>query len=203
MKNNDIRSRIINTAAELFIMQDFSAVSIRNISEHAAVNISSIYYYYESKVDLLENLLLQAEQSFNRVLSTKHLNTPAQLFQSLFDLYYTKILNNEKPTLIFFYHRKGYNIKRINDIIIRIENRISNKLESILDHYRNKNLLVSGISNFAIVTYFLAIMTEAAYLKKRSMQFSSANYSHQSLFDRDIVLLLRDELGKMMESIIR
>ena len=54
--SNETRNKIIVTAMRFFAQKGFSAVTMRDIAKDVGINIASIYYYYESKEVLLEDI---------------------------------------------------------------------------------------------------------------------------------------------------
>jgi AcrR family transcriptional regulator len=63
-QSSDVRTRILEVAAQLFMEQGFAATSVREIGERAAVGQSSLYHHVQSKGQLLYEL----HQSFSRDL---------------------------------------------------------------------------------------------------------------------------------------
>ena len=55
--NTKTRNRILDVTTELIAQKGFSAVSMRDIAKKVGIQMSSIYYYYESKGALLEDIL--------------------------------------------------------------------------------------------------------------------------------------------------
>jgi AcrR family transcriptional regulator len=63
-QGGDVRARILEVAAQLFMEQGFAATSVREIGERASVGQSSLYHHVQSK----GQLLYQLHQSFSRDL---------------------------------------------------------------------------------------------------------------------------------------
>jgi len=63
-QGGDVRTRILEVAARLFMEQGFAATSVREIGERAAVGQSSLYHHVQSK----GHLLFQLHQSFSKDL---------------------------------------------------------------------------------------------------------------------------------------
>jgi TetR/AcrR family transcriptional regulator, cholesterol catabolism regulator len=55
-KGSDVKSRILEVAAQLFMEQGFAATSVREIGERAEVGQSSLYHHVQSKGQLLYEL---------------------------------------------------------------------------------------------------------------------------------------------------
>lgn len=54
MQKNPAKQKVIDAASSLFFQKGFQATTVRDIAEKAAVNVSSISYYFNSKQGLLE-----------------------------------------------------------------------------------------------------------------------------------------------------
>ena len=81
---------IINTATKLFAIKGFSAVSTRDIAKAVGMNIASIYYYYESKDALLEDIFENTEKGYRHyydwlVNENKKADTLAELLDTIFN----------------------------------------------------------------------------------------------------------------------
>jgi AcrR family transcriptional regulator len=63
-QGGDVRARILEVAAQLFMEQGFAATSVREIGERAAVGQSSLYHHVQSK----GQLLFQLHQGFSKDL---------------------------------------------------------------------------------------------------------------------------------------
>ena len=59
---NQTKIVIQNTALELFAVHGYNAVSIRDIGKKVGIKESTIYYYFENKQDILNQLLAQVEE---------------------------------------------------------------------------------------------------------------------------------------------
>lgn len=74
----DKKQLIMRVAAHLFTQKGFDGVSVREIAEHAEVTKPAIYYYFENKNDLYQQLLTEA---FAHVA-----NLHEEIFQSDLDI---------------------------------------------------------------------------------------------------------------------
>ncbi|MFB4264863.1 TetR/AcrR family transcriptional regulator [Nonomuraea sp. GTA35] len=57
MAGDDTRSRIIETARELFTAQTYRAASMRDIAERVGITKPSLYHHFRSKSELLASLV--------------------------------------------------------------------------------------------------------------------------------------------------
>ncbi|MCL2124595.1 MAG: TetR/AcrR family transcriptional regulator [Oscillospiraceae bacterium] len=62
--NSETKNSIVYTAVKLFALKGFNAVGTRDIAKAVGMNIASIYYYYESKEALLEDILDNVEKGY-------------------------------------------------------------------------------------------------------------------------------------------
>ncbi len=71
---------ILETALRLFAEQHYNAVSVRDIAEACEINAGLIYYYYESKDELLRQVLGQAIGQLQAAYdqAERHTLNPAQ-----------------------------------------------------------------------------------------------------------------------------
>ena len=87
--NSDTKERIFQSAAELFSEQGYTKVSVREICEKAGVAKPALYYYFDDKDALIEELVLQSFVILD-ALKNKFLKDEADFlenFKSLFLLY--------------------------------------------------------------------------------------------------------------------
>jgi AcrR family transcriptional regulator len=56
-ETTDTRTRIFDSADELFCQLGYDGVSIRDVARHAGVNKASVFYYFKSKEELFEEVL--------------------------------------------------------------------------------------------------------------------------------------------------
>ena len=62
-QNGKRREEIVNAAARLFKMHGYQGAAVRQIADEAGLTSGSIFYYFKSKEDLLEDVIAQAMQS--------------------------------------------------------------------------------------------------------------------------------------------
>ncbi len=68
LPKNDVRERIESVSARLFSKKGYDAVSIREIAEAVGVTKPAIYYYFEGKKALYDNLLSDGFERLHRCI---------------------------------------------------------------------------------------------------------------------------------------
>jgi AcrR family transcriptional regulator len=58
----ETKERILQAALDLFAIHGFSTVSVRDIGRAVGIKVSSLYYHFKNKDDILNTLLERAEQ---------------------------------------------------------------------------------------------------------------------------------------------
>ncbi|MBS1915085.1 MAG: TetR/AcrR family transcriptional regulator [Bacteroidetes bacterium] len=91
----DKREHILAVAEKLFGDKGFDGTSVRDIAQHANVNLAMISYYFGSKEKLLEALLEQrANYTILEALNKDESLTPWEKIDKVIDFYVDKIMNN-------------------------------------------------------------------------------------------------------------
>lgn len=94
---SDKREHILNVAEELFAEKGFDGTSVRDIAQHAGVNLAMISYYFGSKEKLLESLIeVRAGYAYG-ILEELNKDTslsPWDKVDRLVDFYVDRIIHN-------------------------------------------------------------------------------------------------------------
>ncbi len=91
----DKREEILLVAERLFGDNGFDGTSVRDIAQHANVNLAMISYYFGSKEKLLEALLEQrANYTILEALNKDESLTPWEKIDRVIDFYVDKIMSN-------------------------------------------------------------------------------------------------------------
>ncbi len=69
VQSKDVRQRILETAADLFMVQGFDGVSIRQIAESCNLSKAGLYYYFKDKEDLFLEVLDENLSVFEELLA--------------------------------------------------------------------------------------------------------------------------------------
>jgi len=66
-KSQATSDRLLNAAEELFAIDGFSAVTVRQIAKKAEADISLVYYHFQSKRKLFESVLMRRAKYINEL----------------------------------------------------------------------------------------------------------------------------------------
>jgi AcrR family transcriptional regulator len=92
--------RLLDSAQECFLNDDYHRVSTRQIAARAGTNISMIRYYFGSKEGLYEEMIRTALQPLLDVLDSSLLSSTGG-FEDYFRIYYQTMMQNPRfPQLV-------------------------------------------------------------------------------------------------------
>lgn len=125
------KQKIIETAKRIFAEKSFFDATLEEISELSGVKKSTIYYYFESKLDLLMEIL---ETIIRRVTARIDelllLEDRKEIIRSLIDGYFEFFL--QEKDLVLLLHRVGFDLLSHEEAHRRME-AIFTHLQSIWD----------------------------------------------------------------------
>lgn len=78
MKKNPSKQKVIDAASSLFFQKGFHGTSVRDIAEKAAVNVSSVSYYFKGKQGLLEHAVTKYYEEYLNTVEQAILGTAEQ-----------------------------------------------------------------------------------------------------------------------------
>lgn len=107
---NKTRSKLVEIATKLFAAKGFAAVSVRELTEAAQVNISAISYYFNGKEGLYEAVLLEQLSPIRQVLGKVQTSDAASPVAQL-TLYADQIahVHAQRPFLSRFIYSEATN----------------------------------------------------------------------------------------------
>ncbi|WP_010651567.1 MULTISPECIES: TetR/AcrR family transcriptional regulator [Bacillaceae] len=68
MKKSQKRESILNTAEKLFYQHGFHAIGVKSILEQAGVAPMTMYYHFNSKEDLIKEILVRREHQYLQLI---------------------------------------------------------------------------------------------------------------------------------------
>jgi AcrR family transcriptional regulator len=145
-KDDNVRERILDVSIKLFLAHGFAGTSVKNLTDTAGVAKGTLYWYFKSKNQILEEILdkyaLELYYGAVNKLSDFHGD-----FISKFKLYYKFVteLAREKRELLFVSNTLLGELmgsgteaeKKIKDIHIKLHN----FTKSILDEGKNEGTI--------------------------------------------------------------
>ena len=66
--DSDTKTKILHTATELFALQGYHGVSMKDIAHKVRIKAASIYYYYESKEVLMAEIISRFEAGYRNYM---------------------------------------------------------------------------------------------------------------------------------------
>jgi AcrR family transcriptional regulator len=89
--DNVTRSKILDEALKLFAIKGYGAVSIRDICRVVGIKESSLYYHYEGKEALFEDIMQRFEKGYRHYFAwLKEANLKAESLEELMDNMFNK-----------------------------------------------------------------------------------------------------------------
>lgn len=135
----DVKDRILNVAAELFVKKGYSGTSIRDIATAAKANVAHINYYFGSKYKLFERIFDEAfDMQLDRVFETLNADMPFfEMVETWIDIYF-EILTENPQIAIFILNEINQGHKSLVEkikkrdperILIRLSERMAEEVE--------------------------------------------------------------------------
>ena len=97
--DSDTKTRILDTATELFATEGYHAVTMKDIADKVGINPSAIYNHYESKDDLMGSIVSRFEEGYRNYFDwlasvNREAKSPDELLDNLFN---KEVMNMEDP----------------------------------------------------------------------------------------------------------
>jgi AcrR family transcriptional regulator len=109
-QKEELRSKILQTAKELFIEQGFEATSIRNIAERIEYSPTTIYLYFKDKDDIFFALHQEGFALLNQYLKVLgNISDPFERLKTINKAYITFALENKEFYDLMFISRSPMN----------------------------------------------------------------------------------------------
>ena len=155
MKKSDSRNQILNVAEEHFSAKGFDGARVKEIARDAKVNKALIYYYFESKEDILdalfEKLILDARNIINEYEIDDYSDEEAllEIIDEMLDFL------ESKDTILRVAFAESLKRRKYHSIVIEIGYiLIGKEIEAIITEYKKLGTDFSKDSEQMIVTEF-------------------------------------------------
>lgn len=134
--------KILHVAEDLFAGKGYEGTSVRDIAQKADVNVAMISYYFGSKENLLQSLILYRNEKTSMLLEDLSRNSkmgPWDKIDLLVDFYVDKLLDNRNFHTIMSRQMSLVQDKEIRELLIHVKQRNSAIIKEIIrDGQRKK-----------------------------------------------------------------
>lgn len=160
-ENQDVKDRILDASEELFSSKGYDATSIEQIAKKAEVTKSLIYYYFEGKEKILEELLSKYLQNTmkqkNDILSSKHSNI--SLVEQSMERGFDFLSKNKRIIRILITEMLKDNIR--NE---QLFNMIVNMISASTPNLNSLGMDIKDNNDFAMYSFFFGLVPVIAYM---------------------------------------
>ncbi|HAX97070.1 MAG TPA: TetR family transcriptional regulator [Prolixibacteraceae bacterium] len=177
------RENILKIAQEIFSKYGYKKTTLDDIANAVRKGKSSLYYYFKSKEDLFQAVIMKEVDQLARELD-RVINRNTEPVDKLRDYMLTKI--NTFRNLANFYHALENDVTAIsfiNDVKLRYE---QDEIKLI------KRILIEGVrkNEFEIYDFNLAAIGITMAIKGLEMPLSAGNYGNLNL-ERSVDVILK------------
>jgi len=185
MRNKDrTRARILNVSLNKFAEKGFSAATIKSIAEQANVNQALIYYYFNSKKEILEEIIDNFIETANGFLfeifiNEYHCGSPEMLEQM--NKYNNYLLENDKTLRLIFTE----SLKDENEFppIFRLISSATENNADFLEKMKQKGFnFDSDINQYMVTEFFTGIIPILIFSLFKKKWCSSFNVDQKELY---------------------
>jgi TetR/AcrR family transcriptional regulator len=195
MDKNELRKKLISTAARLFAERGLNGVSIRELSKAAGVSISMISYYFGGKEGLYSSVLQEQFSCFEHI---EEINKADLEALAKIEAYIRWIIvrHRDNPYLLRFYTSELTNptqffplivqpaIEKVIQILVQIieegisKNKFRNDLNSV-----DTVLAMAGMINY----YFLSMLATKKLIKHSPARDEELIRHYMDIFTKGIL----------------
>jgi len=177
------RENILKIAQKIFSKYEYKKTTLDDIANAVRKGKSSLYYYFKSKEDLFQAVIMKEVDQLARELD-RLINRNTEPVDKLRDYMLTKI--NTFRNLANFYHALENDVTAIsfiNDVKLRYE---QDEIKLI------KRILIEGVrkNEFEIYDFNLAAIGITMAIKGLEMPLSAGNYGNLNL-ERSVDVILK------------
>lgn len=141
MELNEKQLQILRVAESLFADKGFEGTSVRDIAQKADMNVAMISYYFGSKENLLQSLILYRNEKTSLLLEDLSRNREMDSWDKidhLVDFYVDKLLDNRNLHTIMSRQMSLVQDKAITALLIRVKQKNSDMIRHIIREGQRK-----------------------------------------------------------------
>jgi len=166
----DTKKRIFDAARELFALHGFDAVSMRDIANKVGIRTSSIYYHYDKKEDLIQDILFSFQNeyihSFEEVSSSAlNANSLEEFMDCMFSKQLLEMLNPRACLSMSLAIREQHSNEHARNCVFNLF--YKNSIMLLQSHFNMliTKKLASPADTKTLATLFMFCVTAAAGLR--------------------------------------
>jgi len=119
-----IKTKILETANQLFNQQGYNNVSMRDIANALQISVGNLTYHYKKKEELVEAAIALQHQNYHK---PEHLKTLQELHEC-----FQRVLTHQRGNPYYFHHYKQ--LAQLSPQIYRIQNTVLNDLHDLIQN---------------------------------------------------------------------
>jgi AcrR family transcriptional regulator len=198
----DKREHILQSAEQLFAEKGFDGTSVRDIAQHAGINLAMISYYFGSKEKLLEELI--EERSGYTLGILEDLNKDETLtswdkIDRLVDFYVEKILYNSRFHCIMTHQYTGGRSSEIKDLITSIKLRNMDQIRKIITDGQKKELFRKVDIELTMATV-MGTLSQVTNSRTLYCQLLHIENSDEATYRKKMIPRLKTHLKQLMRA---
>lgn len=199
---NDKQIKIIEVAETLFAEKGFDGTSIREIAKDASINIAMVSYYFGSKEQLLESIILHRATDIKLQLDNliQEDLEPLQKIDKLIELYVDKINSNRCIYKIMYFefssNQRVINLEAFTDL----KKGNLKSLEAIIQDGQKKGIFRKDIVIPLLTTTILG--TYLHFHLNRSFFEGLLSLNTEALYDNYIKTTLTKHIQQTIKALL-
>jgi AcrR family transcriptional regulator len=202
MPMSDKKTEILQAAEELFAQKGFDGTSVRDIAQHANVNLAMISYYFGSKEKLLE-ALIDYRSSYTagilEELSADQTLSPWDKIDRLLDFYIDKIMSHQAFHKVMTYHYSTTRSKDIRELITTIKLRNLEQIKKILAEGQRKKVF-RKVDVELTMTTVMGTISQITMSKGLFCRFLNIEEYDEQTYLKKMIPRLRTHLKELMRA---
>jgi AcrR family transcriptional regulator len=199
---SDKKTEILQAAEELFAQKGFDGTSVRDIAQHANVNLAMISYYFGSKEKLLE-ALIDYRSSYTagilEELSADQTLSPWDKIDRLLDFYIDKIMSHQAFHKVMTYHYSTTRSKDIRELITTIKLRNLEQIKKILAEGQRKKVF-RKVDVELTMTTVMGTISQITMSKGLFCRFLNIEEYDEQTYLKKMIPRLRTHLKELMRA---
>lgn len=183
----ETKARILSVSEEIFSNVGFDGARVDNIAKEAGVNKALIYYYFNSKDEILETLFSNLIEDARRMLITSMEGTPDVCeddnYRRLFDIYIGFI--SKKGRIIKVAIAESAKANATNSVLIELGNLIIHaEIKEIRKEYEAKGLhFPEDQQQLLVMEFFTGLAPFLSYALYKDQWIANYDTSEEELQD--------------------